>query len=113
MSGPAFIEEDFGPIIMGDGEFAEPVLITFKGNQFNTNGIFDETFLEYDADGNLVNSKFSRVTFEDNVLFDLLGEEITDSEQDQLTFLIRGETFKGFEPNRDGTGLIMFKLKKD
>lgn len=110
--GPQFIKDDFSGVIDAPGEFSEAVLINFKGNDFNTGCIYDDTFLEYNAKDTLVNSDFSRITFEDNILTDLLGEQITDSEIDSLTFTVRGKEFKGFEPNRDGMGLISFKLKK-
>jgi len=112
--GPEFVKDDFaGVITEASGEFSEPVVISFKGTDFDTNCIFDDTFLEYSADGTPVNSKYSRATFEDNRLTEILGEKVLDTEiEPTLRLLIRGILFVGHEFERDGQGLLLMNLKK-
>ena len=110
--GPEFLKEDFSSVFGSEGEFSEAITLSWKGDVFPVSGIFDETFQEYDADGNEVLSEFSRVTFERNILEDIVGEIPTTTEEEPtFTMTIRSEVFNVYAPEDDGTGLKLFNLK--
>lgn len=111
--GQQFIKEDFSSVYNADGEFSEIVVLSWKGIDYNITGIFDDTFIEFNADGSPITSDYSRISFEENLLFDSIGETPTTSEEENsFKMNVRGQNYRVYAPEKDGAGLIVYNLKK-
>ncbi len=97
-------------------EFSEPCTIVFDDGvdtvTISTEGIFDKTYLEVDADtGASVMSNNPRITIYDKEIEAELYRKINDDAGENWLLTVRGTTYRIKSAEPDGIGMLIIYLK--